>query len=310
MPRPNNVFKAASNQLLRDIGDRKVGDLLPNDNKIAKTLDVSRTTISTVMAYLAERKIIDASSPKKSIRRLPRPNDYFDEAQIQTRLEKIEHAFMQRVLMGDLRPGEHFSEKELARETETSTASVREFLIRFSRFGLIRQRSRGGWMLCAFDLAFAEELYAMRRMLEIGAINRLADRPNDSNLWKEVERLIASHRELLGDIGKRFMEFPALDHDFHRLLIEQTSNRFVKEFYEIVSFVFHYHYQWDKSDEKERNQVALTEHLAILSAISERDFATAKKCLERHLNTARLTLVKSMISAKVGSSWNLPERAR
>jgi DNA-binding GntR family transcriptional regulator len=301
MPRPNNVFKAASNQLLREINDRKVGDVLPNENKIAKALDVSRTTTSAVIAYLAGRKIIDASNEKKRIRRLPRPNDYFDETQIQTRLEKIEQTFMQRVLIGDLSPGQHFSEKDLARETGTSTASVREFLIRFSRFGLIRQRSRGGWILCAFDLAFAEELYAMRRMLEIGAIDRLADQPNDANLWKEVKRLIASHREILADVDERYMEFPVLDHDFHSLLIEQTSNRFVREFYEIVSFVFHYHYQWNKSDEKERNEVALKEHLAILSAINDRDFSTAKKCLERHLNTARVTLVKSMISAEAAA---------
>ena len=35
---------------------------------------------------------------------------------------------------------------------------MREFLIGFSRHGLIEKKPRGGWRLCAFDPSFAQEL--------------------------------------------------------------------------------------------------------------------------------------------------------
>ncbi|MGO7631931.1 GntR family transcriptional regulator, partial [Rhizobium ruizarguesonis] len=50
------------------------------------------------------------------------------------------------------------NELELAREIGTGNTSVREFLIRFSRFGLIEKRPNSNWTLKGFTREFAIEL--------------------------------------------------------------------------------------------------------------------------------------------------------
>ncbi len=49
------------------------------------------------------------------------------------------------------------------------------------------------------------------------------------------------------------------------------TNRFMMDFYDVISMIFHYHYQWNKADEKERNTVAIHEHLAYIAALRSRD---------------------------------------
>ena len=50
---------------------------------------------------------------------------------------------MQIVRSGDLLPGQHFTEAEMARQIGASTVSVREFLIGFSRYGLVQKAANG-----------------------------------------------------------------------------------------------------------------------------------------------------------------------
>src|SRR5438093_12355158 len=114
---------------------------------------------------------------------------------------------MERIYRNDLPPGAAFSEAELARAAGASTISVREFLIGFSRFGLIEKKPQGGWRLCAFDLSFAKELADMRQMFEIAAIEHCCSLPPGDPAFKELKRLIAKHERLEPEIAKRFGEF-------------------------------------------------------------------------------------------------------
>jgi hypothetical protein len=36
-------------------------------------------------------------------------------------------------------------------------------------------------------------------------------------------------------------------------------------FYDLISMIFHYHYQWNKRDEKQRNIAAMREHLIYIA---------------------------------------------
>jgi DNA-binding GntR family transcriptional regulator len=89
----------------------------------------------------------------------------------------------------------------------------------------------------------------------------------------------------------RHKDFPALDRDFHTFLIGLLNNRFAQGLYDVVSLVFHYHYQWDKDEELARNQYAAHEHLDILHALARRDIAGAREAMRIHLNSSRSTLL-------------------
>jgi len=294
MSKPATVFKRCTNVLLQYLAmNVAVGELLPTEQHLTTLCQGSRTAIRSVIAYLNTRRLIASLADRRLLRK-PIPGDYFDVAELQSGAERIQQVLMERVYQRDMPPGAEFSEAELARESGASTVSVREFLIGFSRFGLIEKKPRGGWRLCAFDLPFATELADMRRMFELAAVERFATLAHNDPAYKELARLIVQHEKLQQKIDTRHSAFPALDREFHTFLIGLLNNRFAQGFYDIVSFVFHYHYQWDKRAEMGRNKYALQEHLAILRALAAHDAPRALACMQEHLASSRRTMLQAI----------------
>ena len=58
--------------------------------------------------------------------------------------------------------------------------------------------------------------------------------------------------------------------------------------------IFHYHYQWNKRDEKQRNIAAMREHLIYIDGLQSRDRARATESCRAHMTTARATLMASI----------------
>ena len=76
-----------------------------------------------------------------------------------------------------------------------------------------------------------------------------------------------------------------------------APNRFIDGFYDIITLIFHYHYQWNKRDERQRNEVAIREHLAYVDALRSRDPSRIESACRAHLASARETLIRSTAGA-------------
>jgi DNA-binding GntR family transcriptional regulator len=79
-----------------------------------------------------------------------------------------------------------------------------------------------------------------------------------------------------------------------------VRNRFVREFQKVISLIFHYHYQWDKTDERQRNEAAIREHLHWIEAMQRRDEAAAVAAAQAHLATSKQTLLSSLRGHNLG----------
>lgn len=294
MAKPDTRYKRTTNWLLAYVTEhRSRGEAMPGEAFLAASSGVSRTTVRAALDHLERRGIVERRERARHVARRPRRTDYFKMKELVSRSDQIQRVFMERISRRNLSPGGAFTETELARESGASLSSVREFLIGFARFGLIERKPRGGWKLCSFDESFARELCDIRGLLEARALKDLEAMPPGDLVWSQVDNLTLRHRELLEAIDQRYGEFSTLDRELHAMLIGASVNRFVDDFYAIISFTFHYHYQWDKSDEKERHVAGLHEHLDILEALQNRDFNAAGRALESHLATARRTLLRS-----------------
>ena len=294
MTRPATVFKRTANLLLQHFADYlAVGDLLPTEQQMSKLGEGSRSAVRSALAYFLELGVIDDLKERRLCRK-PVRKDYFAMSELRTGADRIRQVLMDRIYQSDLPPGAEFSESELARASGTSTISVREFLIEFSRFGLIEKKQQGGWRLCAFDRSFAMELADVRQMFELAAIEQFGKLPMGDPAHAALSDLIARHEQLGSVMPARHKDFPALDRDFHTFLIGLLHNRFAQGLYDIVSLVFHYHYQWDKGEELSRNQYAVHEHLDILRALARRDITGAEEAMRIHLNSSRSTLLQSI----------------
>ena len=194
----------------------------------------------------------------------------------------------------DVAPGTALNVSELRRRFPLTPPKQHEFLASLSRFGLVRRRPKGGWELVGFTPEFAIELSEFRMVLELNAVSRFVQLPPDDPLWARLDELERKHRDLAADIDARFHDFSLLDEEFHTTIGSAVKNRFAAEFQKLISLIFHYHFQWDKSDERQRNEAAIGEHLRLIKALKARDGAAATAAATDHLKTSKQTLLSSL----------------
>ena len=266
---------------------------LPSEPEIALHLGIGRSTAHAVLDQLQRSGIIAWNKQRKTVLRAPRPEDYFPESETNSLHDVIERHFMQMILSTDAAPGMHINELELAREIGVATTPVREYLIRFSRFGLIEKRPNGHWTLKGFTRQFALELADVREMFELHSAIEFAKLPKEHVLWSQLEAIERDHNMLLADFDERFQDFSPLDERFHLLIHRASNNRFIADFYDVISMVFHYHYQWNRTTQKTRNRRAIEEHLDYINALKIGNRESLEAACRAHLASARTTLLAS-----------------
>jgi DNA-binding GntR family transcriptional regulator len=287
------VYKQAFNGVLAIISDVKRGQRIPSESMLGQQLAVSRTTVRKALQELTERGLI-SHGPDRVIISRPRAADRFPGAETIATSQHVERKFMEWMLRDDLRPGAAINVLELARSFGVSTTALREFLNGFARYGLIEKRPNASWTFAGITAQFAAELFDVREMFEIKGARAFIGLPDDHPAWLELAQLQAEHLVLAGDIEQRFQDFSGLDARFHRLVFEASSNRFMRDFYDIMALIFHYHYQWNKSQERQRNATAIREHLSYIDALTSRDWRRVETQAKAHLRTARQTLLASL----------------
>ncbi|CAH1693849.1 Transcriptional regulator, GntR family [Hyphomicrobiales bacterium] len=290
----NSVYKRAYNACLEIVTEHAVGSLLGSEPALARRLDISRTTVRAILVSLNAAGIVDVRGREKRILRHPRRAEYFPETETEASSELIERRVKEWLLAGDLQPGAAINSLELSRLFNVSTSGIREYLNRFSRYGLIQRRPNASWVFQGFTRDFALELCDIREMFEMRSIHRFTQTLHAEHGRRKLETLEAAHLDLLGRIETDFRQFSRLDETFHRTVNDASNNRFIKEFYEVISLIFHYHLQWAKHDERERNEVALHEHLAIINALKADDMDGLDTAVQTHMRSARETLLRSI----------------
>lgn len=305
LARTDERFRRAFNALLDYCGTLKRGDVLPPELALARHLDVSRTVVRSALDRLRSEGIIAWVGRSKSLLRAPKAGDRLVVQSDQISQEELERQFLDWILRSDVPPGTSLNVTELARKFRVPAYGLQEFLASLSRFGLVSRRPRGGWELVGFTREYALELSDFRLMLELNAVSHLVALPGDHAIWQKLEELADEHHRLAEEIDARYHDFSLLDERFHAAIGSVVHNRFVAEFQKVITLIFHYHFQWDKTDECERNLRAIGEHLRLIDALRARDEAAATAAARDHLRSSKQTLasnLRSSSSARVRSA--------
>ncbi|OQP87497.1 hypothetical protein BTR14_06105 [Rhizobium rhizosphaerae] len=290
----NVIYRRAYNHSLDHLAGQAPGTALPSEPALAALLGVSRTTVRAVLAALEAGGIIGPEGRQRRLIRPPRRSDYLDAAGLEPLPEMLERKFMAWMVGPDCRPGAVINGLDLARQFGVSTSAIRECLNKFSHFGLLERQSNGRWRALGLTIDFVEELFDMREVMEFRAVDRFVALPADHAAWAALAAIREEHEALLSDFARRYRDFSELDHRFHRLVNGVAPNRFLGNIHGVMSVIFHYHYQWNKKDETERNHVALHEHLDYIDGLASRDIDKARAASRLHLETARSTLLTSI----------------
>lgn len=152
--------------------------------------------------------------------------DNFTQADT-VRSRMAEHVY--RGLLDDITdfrmlPGDRFTEGDVSRRFAASRTPVRDALNLLKREGYVDVRFRSGWHVCPFDFERFDELYELRIILELAAIERLCR--DDSNgrqkIVAELEKIWLVPEERREQDPRRLT---ALDEGFHRDLVMAAGNR-------------------------------------------------------------------------------------
>ncbi len=138
--------------------------------------------------------------------------------------DQVYEAILERLINGQLRPGEHLVEPQLAQELQCSRTPLRSALTRLVSQGVLVRRNHCG---CFVACPTAEEL---QQVFEVRAqIEPLAARLMAKNASAEDLRTLALLCEGLEE-ARRTLNMAAynrLDFQFHRCIIQGCGNRYV-----------------------------------------------------------------------------------
>lgn len=296
MSRSQNLRRNVINQIIDGIACGDMPSPLPSQSALAEMYNISRTTVRHILAYLESCGVLEKTEGDYRILRSPVADDGFEcvNASLDEQTRIFEDAFFSMINQRQLQAGVTFTEMQLAKIAQVSPVAVREFLLKFGRYNLIVNEKRGQWSMKQFDLSYAEQLFELREMLEIHALQRFLNLPDNDARWLEAKMLLERHRLLRNSIGDNVKMFSQLDRRFHALILSAAENIFFNQSLEIISVIFHFHYQWDESDLKQRNLIAIDEHMIILSALICRNDLDATLALRNHLHTAKQSMIRSI----------------
>lgn len=294
MARTDERFRQAYNALLDRCEEMAAGDRLAAETLLAEDLNVSRTVVRAVLERMRDAGLIRWEGRDKTLLRPPAAADRLAVSTSPVSDEDLERLTLDWILRFDVPAGTALNVTELARNFGVPAHALQGYLVSLSRFGLVRRRPRGGWEMGGFTRDFAIELSDFRMMLELNAVSHLVSLPPENPIWEKLDALEAEHCRLAEEIDTRFHDFSFLDERFHSTIGGVVRNRFVNEFQKVIALIFHYHYQWDKTDERDRNAAAIQEHLRLIEALKWRDEAATLSAARDHLRTSKQTLLSSL----------------
>lgn len=207
--------------------------------------------------------------------------------------EQIKEILLERILRGELEPGERLVETRLARELGTSQAPVREALRDLELLRLVESEPFRGARVRAVDDTQLLPVFPVRAALEELAARQAAARSTRD--VGPLERELDAMREAaaLGDWRKQISH----DLSFHRTVVELARNEPLLQSWLVLgievstAFAVYWTY-WDQSELAEF-------HVPIVEAIRAGEVARAGAEARKHVRrTERVVRRRTRSSAK------------
>jgi DNA-binding GntR family transcriptional regulator len=203
-------------------------------------------------------------------------------------------ALLEAIVQRRLLPGDRLVLDDLAEQLKVSRTPVRDALSRLASEGLVAREGRRGFTITALTPEELAELYDLRLMCELYAIEK-GIRNASSELLREmanaVEQCVRFHES-----GNRLAAMLS-DREFHRLLVTLGHNQRLTELVARLNI----HIQTLRAGAGESPSSGSnarahweTEHLAILEAIRSRDLNTARQAIRVHITGAAERAIASL----------------
>ncbi len=212
------------------------------------------------------------------------------EAVRDTSLAKlVREDLLERILGGELRPGDRISEPDVVARLSVSRVPVREALRELESSGLVVSRKHAGVFVRQIPPDEVRDLYEMRALLDGFAGQKAAALPASPRqalartLAGSVRRMKAAHRR--PDVRAYYTE----NLRFHWVIVEAAANQSVRDAYQALVQRLHLSRLRSLSQDLGM-RASIQEHEAIVQAIADGQPERARDLLVRHVSQAHQRL--------------------
>lgn len=194
------------------------------------------------------------------------------------------HELRRRLLSGEYPLAGRLAELRLAADLGISRTPIREALLRLEAEALVERRPEGGFFPRIPDLSAVRDLYELRRMLELEAI----DRPRRHGLTHDHARLLVARdtwHAISADPPEPDPGFAAIDERFHMSLADASGNAALTEHLGLVNARIRV-VRMHNFTHRHRIVESAEQHLAIIDALLDGEPPAARQLMESHLAEA------------------------
>jgi DNA-binding GntR family transcriptional regulator len=199
------------------------------------------------------------------------------------------------ILAGELGQDELHNEMVLAKQLGISRTPVREALLELSSQGLVTFLPRKGVVVNQFTRQDVEEVFELRWVIELYAIEKVANASASYNLSK-IDKAIDDQRKAVKQ--KDIIGYLKANAIFHRTFSELTNNRRFLAIFENISDLIQL--MGIQGSIEDRVQETIPDHEIILKAVKQGNPLKAKKAMEHHLHQFRKAVLEGFSSNYYG----------
>jgi DNA-binding GntR family transcriptional regulator len=198
-------------------------------------------------------------------------------------------AIRQSILSGQWKIGEQYNEKAIAADLGISRTPVREALLELASQDLIIFLPRRGLMLNRFTRRDVDEIFEVRKAIELAAVEKIVKTSPPFDLF-EIEESLLNQRKAVKQ--KDYLAFMEADRLFHTGISELTNNRRIISILDNIRDMIHVMGAKALALEGRALEV-IEEHQTICEAVKKGNIEAARRAMAYHLDQSKGAVVES-----------------
>ncbi|HYE81633.1 MAG TPA: GntR family transcriptional regulator [Clostridia bacterium] len=189
------------------------------------------------------------------------------------------------IITNVIQPGQPIIEQEISSTLGTSRTPVREALKQLESEGLVRHIPGRGTFVSEVTTQDVEEIFTLRSMLEILALQSAWKKISDKELEEASQHLVSLDSNCSAD------EFYKSDRMIHDLIVRNGGNRRLDSFLKNINAQIE-RIRIISSLTPQRLGKSKEEHLEIISALKERNLEKTEELLRAHINNVKESAIE------------------
>ena len=201
--------------------------------------------------------------------------------------DQIYKIIKDKIIWHEIKMGERIIDKKLAEELGVSRSMVRQVLTTLVKEELLTMVPRIGFYVREITKKEIEEIYDIRKLLEVYAMKRAIPRISDRDI-AEVEKVFNNPKKSLEKNDTE--SFIKIDIKLHNLIIDNCNNSQIKiiidKFRKLVDF-----YRFADQQKINRAKKLYLEHFEIFKSIKEKNAELAVELMANHIENSKKNIL-------------------